>query len=89
MARAIVRYSLNGDNANGNVNGNDVRRILQDGQFDKIGTASLEADGPRVNELLEVLERTMQRLRQLPDNTRLDHLWIYVDEAEEGSGISN
>ncbi len=43
MARAIVRYSINGEGDN--YTGNQARGALNAVGFDKIGTAAYEADG--------------------------------------------
>ena len=40
MARSIIRYSMNGERSN--EMGNQIRVVLQDAGFRRVGTASLE-----------------------------------------------
>ena len=75
-----MRYSLKDDDAN--ANGSPVRWLLEAGGFQRIGTASFEADGPPTHDLVEVLERVLHRLRNLNGRARLDHFWIYADRLD-------
>ncbi len=78
VARAIVRFSLDGDY--GSRATNKARKVLEDAGFDKIGTASYEVDGPSQEDIIAALDATLQILRSLPGGATLDHLWVYLDE---------
>jgi hypothetical protein len=76
MARAIIRYSLDGDASN--QTGNEARSILEGAGFDRIGTASFEGDCDQAA-MLATLEQLIDVLRRAPGGGTLDHLWVYVD----------
>ena len=80
MARAIIRFSI--DNESSNVTGNQIRDLLQDKGFDKIGTASFDTDGMDTASIVAVLRELLPILETPPGGGRLDHLWIYVDQPE-------
>jgi hypothetical protein len=83
MARAIVRYSINGETSN--VTGNAARMLLQNQAFDRLGTASFEADGPPQHDLLDTLRNLLVILENPPGGGSLDHLWIYLDEPDDSN----
>jgi hypothetical protein len=80
-ARAIVRYSINGETSN--VTGNEAAKVLKDAGFDRIGTASWEGDIPDQGAVVDALQKLVTILRDPPGGGRLDHLWIYLDHPEE------
>jgi len=80
MARAIVRYSINGEQTN--ATGNAVRKLLQDAGFDRVGTASFEAFGPPQPILVAALRDALDILENPLGGGELDHLWLYVDDPE-------
>jgi hypothetical protein len=80
MARAIVRYSINGEGSNDT--GNRAREGLEASGFEKIGTATFEADGAETRELIAALRALLAVLERPPGGGSLDHLWVYVDNAE-------
>ncbi len=80
MARAIVRYSINGESSN--ITGNAARGALwEHGGFERSGTASFDADGPQ-EDLVTALRALLEVLDEMPGGGTLDHLWIYLDEPE-------
>jgi hypothetical protein len=80
MARAIVRYSINGESRN--TTGNAARSALQEGGFEKIGTGSFEADGITMPGAISALADLLTVLLDPPGGGTVDHLWVYVDEPE-------
>jgi len=80
MARAIIRFSIDGETTN--VTGNQIRTLLQDNGFDKIGTASYDADGMAAVQIVAVLRELLPILEAPPGGGQLDHLWIYLDQPE-------
>lgn len=80
MARAIVRYSINGEQTN--VTGNAARKHLEAGGFDRLGTASFEADGANQGALVLALRQLLEILEDPPGGGWLDHLWIYLDDPQ-------
>lgn len=77
MARAIIRYSINGEASN--ATGNQVRGRLGEADFEWVGTASFEAEGPDVDELLDALGDVLRTLKSPPGGGTVDHVWIYLD----------
>jgi hypothetical protein len=82
MARAIARFSLDGDNKTGGKNTNAARKLLEDEGFVNIGTGSYEATDIDIDDALGAIALLVARLHQsqLEGRVSLDHLWIYVDE---------
>lgn len=76
MARAIVRYSFGSDDVPVR---NSMRGGLEEAGFERIGTGSFEGTGSR-SDLLDALASALTEARTAQV---LDHLWIYVDEADE------
>ena len=78
MARAIVRFSLVGDNS---TTSTYARNMLEEAGFHRIGTSSFEAES-EVNSLLEAIASLLlDHLRSPRGGGQLGHLWVYVDEA--------
>ena len=78
MARAIIRYSMNGEKSN--ETGNAVGKILKDAYFVKAGrTACYEADGVSAVEAVKAIKRALDLLATPPGGGRPDHVWVYVD----------
>jgi hypothetical protein len=80
MARAIVRFSLNGDY--GSKARNQAVALLADAGFERVGTGSHEAYGAPQDVLVDVLQELLALLHDPPGRGQLDHLWVYL-EAEE------
>ena len=80
MARAIVRFSINGEQSN--VTGNQIRTLLENNGFDRVGTASYDADEMGTDQIVAALGELLQVLENPPGGGHLDHLWIYVDTPE-------
>lgn len=81
MARAIVRYSISGEPSN--VTGNAARERLTTGGFQRIGTASMEADGVPEHDLIVTLQELLATFLEMPGRGHLDHLWIYLDAPDD------
>ena len=81
MGRAIIRFSM--DNDRSHVTGNLVRKELTDAGFEKIGTASFEADDLPQDQIFDALNKAVKILRDAPGGGTLDHLWIYVDQLPD------
>lgn len=75
MARAIIRWSVNGERSN--ETGNALGRILKDAGFEKIGTASWEASGGSQLQMIVALGNVIVELGKR--EAQLDHLWTYID----------
>lgn len=78
MARAIVRCSLTDDY--GSAGRNAAVAILEQAGFEWIGTFSFERRGGDVDDILVTLMDLLTQLGQLPGNTTLNHLWVYIDQ---------
>ncbi|MFL6239297.1 MAG: hypothetical protein ACJ735_07415 [Actinomycetes bacterium] len=79
MARAIVRWSVNGEKSN--QTGNEVTELLS--VFGtKLGTGAWEVDGLELRPLFELLRRVMDKLANPPGGGSLDHVWIYADSSD-------
>lgn len=80
MARAIIRYSFDGDE--GEAIRREIRkRLMVDGLFVPLGTGSWESD-PRTT-----LEQAVSRIRWALQHVEeehpaaLDHIWVYIDNG--------
>jgi hypothetical protein len=80
MARAIVRYSISGEQSN--ITGNAARGALAD--FDKPGTALYEAEGSPAD-LIAALRDLLDVLEDPPGGGEVDHLWIYFDQTGDSN----
>jgi hypothetical protein len=79
MARAIVRFSIDGEA--GNETANRARAALElDSAFHRIGTGSYESHSS-ASQLLHRIEHLLQVLREMPGGGDLDHLWVYLDDS--------
>ena len=84
MARAIVRYSMNGSSGKGTRA--EIRKFLTGLQFRSVGTATYES--PDVD--LKLALASMQKvLAILLSAGHLDHVWVYVDTASTDPSESN
>jgi len=79
MARAIIRYSIDGESSN--TTGNALRKSLEDAGFDRIGTGAYEADGIDPAAGLLKLAEVLATLRTPPGGGTADHVWIYFDQS--------
>ncbi len=80
MARAIIRWSVNGERSN--QTGNEVVGRLQQAGFERVGTASYEVDGAPMRHLVAALRDALDVLERPIGGGRLDHLWVYVDNPD-------
>jgi hypothetical protein len=83
MARAIIRYSCDGDE--GKATRKEIRKRLgvSDVRFQRRGTASWETSGdpePSVGQVLKAIRWLLEGIEETGDNDALDHLWIYIDQ---------
>lgn len=84
VARAIVRYSINGEGSN--VTGNEARGLLQQAGFERHGrTAAFEAEDLDVPSLMAALRALLDTLENPPGGGAIDHLWVYVDQADDSN----
>lgn len=79
MARAIIRWSISGERTN--TTGNAIRGCLEDGGFTRVGTGVWETDRQRTRDVLETLQDALEIMKSPPGRGRLDHVWVYVDDA--------
>lgn len=82
MARAIIRWSVNGEGSN--QTGNAITKELEANGFGKIGTAAYEAEDAPLPTILTGIRQALDRLENPPGGGSLDHVWIYVDTPDEG-----
>ena len=79
MARAIIRYSLNGSGAGPRA---AITKVLEPLGFSKVGTQCWEA--PDVD--IEIATgATVHAMKALAQSGKLDHVWIYVDNGRASS----
>jgi hypothetical protein len=78
MARAIIRYSFDGDE--GKAIRMEIRkRLMADGLFVAHGTGSWEsAEGVSLGDAISRIRWALEYVEQHPH--ALDHIWIYLDE---------
>ena len=77
MARAIVRWSINGE-ANGHTH-NQVTQALSNNGFSSVGTAAYEAEDAPLDVIHTGIQAVLAILTNPPGGGTLDHIWIYVD----------
>lgn len=80
MARAIIRWSFSGEPSN--VSGNAVRKRLRESGFDRTGTGSAEATDLSTASAIGGIEDALDVMLHPPGGGRLDHVWVYIDDAE-------
>jgi hypothetical protein len=83
MARAIVRYSLNGSGPGPRT---AITKVLEPLGFSKVGTQCWEA--PDVD-IAIAMGTMMHAMKTLAASGRLDHVWIYVDNCRRDSSESS
>ena len=81
MARAIVRYSLNEDQGQGEGPKIDSKWLRGTG-FRNIGTRTWQLDDVEHPEALTATASLLERLRDLKAPVRLDHVWVYIDSVD-------
>jgi hypothetical protein len=79
MARAIVRYSFDGDRR---ASRQAIRDALRAAGFVRIGTGSFEADAAALGPLVAALKTSLDVAADPPEG-ELDHLWIYIDRGAQ------
>lgn len=80
MARAIIRYSVDGERSNRT--GNIVDQGLAEAQFDKLGTRTWELTDAPIDHALVAIQDALEVLRNPPGGGTLDHVWVYVDTPD-------
>jgi hypothetical protein len=81
MARAIIRYSFDGDD--GKAIRTEIRKRLSTNFVQRGKTASWESrPNARLSDLVGDLRWALERVQtEIPDGARvLDHIWIYIDD---------
>jgi hypothetical protein len=79
MARAIIRFSLDGVGASTVGTRAEAKSALEQVGFESIGTSSYEADNPNQTVLVDGLRQALDIFEHAPAGVSLDHLWIYLD----------
>lgn len=88
MARAIVRCSFDDDYGSAARNAVAIDIFEREG-WRKIGTLSYDTEHASVDAILAVVGKIITRLRNLPGQGTLDHVWIYVDDSDSATPESN
>lgn len=79
MARAIIRYSFDGDHAK-NIRAEIRKRLTADGRFRRLGTASWESTpGTSIYDTVSAIRWALEVVEASPSGN-LDHVWIYIDD---------
>lgn len=78
MARAIFRHSLEAGHVPVR---NQIRTVLEQAGFERIGTGSFEAENLSRHAITAALQQVLAILDDLPDGA-MDHVWIYFDQPE-------
>jgi hypothetical protein len=81
MARAIIRYSLEGDSAGTKRTRNSIRERLAGAGFEHLGTGSWEFRGAELGALIAQLRGVLEEVENLPPDSDLDHIWLYIDRV--------
>jgi len=86
MARAIVRFSMNGDTTSA-VRNAAVERLRNAG-FANTATGTWEVQGAAlvpvataVQEALEILQNPAVHVPNAVPGAALDHIWVYIDQV--------
>jgi len=75
--RCIIRISFDGDDGRST---NQVRGLLENSGFVRIGTGSFDANDIPELDALETLQALSDALEHRDGPGRLDHLWVYLDD---------
>lgn len=81
MARAIVRFSFDGDYRN--ATRNRILLLLKAKGLVSPGTGSWEARDVPLTDITNALRDVLDVLDSPSNNARLGHVWIYVDQTDE------
>jgi hypothetical protein len=90
MARAIIRYSFDGDE--GKAIRTQIRKRLSQNFVQHGRTASFESkpDVPLADVLSDLRWALDVAQRKIPEGQRvLDHIWIYIDNGPAETGSSD
>jgi len=83
MARAIIRYSFDGDEGKV-IRGEIGKRLLADDRFMRHGTASWESTPDTlIKDAVNAIRWALEVVEGHAD--ALDHLWIYIDDPQPAS----
>ena len=77
MARAIVRFSMSGDDGTTTTT---ARECMQKFGFRRVGTGSWEASGAQIHDLMDAVRSVTEILEHPKKAGVLDHLWVYIDD---------
>ena len=83
MARAIIRYSFDGEEGKA-IRHEIGKRLLSSGRFARHGTASWESTpDTSVPDAISDIRWALEYVQEHPD--ALDHIWIYIDDPRTGA----
>lgn len=80
MTRAIVRWSISGEQ--NNATGLQIRKVLTNAYFARRGTGTWEIDGAPTHHVIDAVQDALELMKNPPGGGNLDHVWIYIDDAE-------